>query len=198
MSEQEPKLTRAQKREMRKAEKDITQAEELAKLRAEEDEAAERHRELIKRERGRPSDYTPEQAHSICAWVAEGRSLKSWCRTNAREMTTVYKWMADNRDFAQMYARAHEDRADSLADELQDIADEVRLGTLEQIQAARLRIDTRKWIAAKLKPRKWGEAPPAEQRSNVTFNIGITRLPHTVGHTIDATPLISQEDAPGT
>lgn len=192
-----PKLTRAQKRELRKAEALTVQREELAKVRQEEDQAAERHRELVQRSRGRPSDYTLEQAQSICAWVAEGRSLKSWCRTHGREMVTVYKWLADNKDFAQLYARACDDRADSMADELMDIADESQFGTLEQIQAARLRIETRKWIAAKLKPRKWGEAPPAEQRSGITFNIGIARLPHTVGHTIDAKPLIEQGDAPG-
>lgn len=192
-----PKLTRAQKREIRREEALTVQREELAKLRAEEEQAAVKHRELVKRTMGRPSDYTLEQAQGICAWIAEGRSLKSWCRANGREMVTVYKWLADNKDFAQMYARAHDDRADSLADELQDIADESQFGTLEQIQAARLRIETRKWIAAKLKPRKWGEAPPAEQRSNVVFNIGISRVPHTVGHTIDATPLIPQGDAPG-
>lgn len=199
MSEQAtPKLTRAQKREIRRAEALTAQREELAKLRAEEEQAAERHKELIKRERGRPSDYTEEQANSICVWIAEGRSLRSWCRANNREMHTVYKWLSDNKDFMQRYARAHDDRADSLADELVDIADESQFGTLEQIQAARLRIETRKWIAAKLKPRKWGEAPPAEQRSNVVFNIGISRVPHTVGHTIDAKPLMLQEDAPGT
>jgi hypothetical protein len=189
-----PKQTRAQKREERKAAKEAAQAEELSKLAQREQEAAERHKALIQRERGRPSEYTVEQADSLCAWVAEGRSLRSWCRQNDRDAQTVYRWLRENKDFHTRYARAHEDRADSLADEIVEIADESQFGTLEQIQAARLRVDTRKWIAAKLRPSRWGEQQAVEQRSGITFNIGITRAPHSVGHTIDGNSLIVQED----
>lgn len=196
MSEQAiPKQTRAQKREERKAAKEAAQAEELSRLAQREQEAAERHKALIQRERGRPSEYTAEQADSLCAWVAEGRSLRSWCRQNDRDAQTVYRWLRENKDFHTRYARAHEDRADSLADEIVEIADESQFGTLEQIQAARLRVDARKWIAAKLRPSKWGEQQAVEQKSGITFNIGIARaLPHSVGHTIDGNSLIVQED----
>lgn len=192
MSEQTPKPTRAQKREERRAAKEAVQAQELARVREGEIQAAEAHKKAL----GRPSEYTPEQADSICTWVAEGRSLRSWCRLHERSMHTVYKWLRETPDFMQRYARAHDDRADSLADEIVEIADEAQWGTLEQIQAARLRMDARKWVAAKLRPQKWGDYQPAEQRSHVTFNIGITRSPHTVGHTIDANPLITLEGTP--
>lgn len=196
MSEQAtPKQTRAEKRAERRAAKEAIQAEELAKLRTEEAQAAERHKALIQRQTGRPSEYTQEQADSLCAWVAQGRSLRSWCRQNDREPMTVYRWLREHKDFFARYSRAHEDRADSLADEIVEIADESQFGTLEQIQAARLRIDARKWIAAKLRPQKWGEAQAVEQKSGITFNIGIARaLPHSVGHTIDGNSLIVQED----
>jgi hypothetical protein len=191
-----PKQTRAQKREERRAAKEAVQAQELAKVRQSEVEAAERHKALMQRQTGRPSEYTQEQADSLCAWVAQGHSLRSWCRQNDREPMTVYRWLREHKDFFARYSRAHEDRADSLADEIVEIADESQFGTLEQIQAARLRIDARKWIAAKLRPQKWGDYQPVEQRSNVTFNIGISRLPHSVGHTIDAKPLIPVESTP--
>lgn len=192
MSEQAtPKQTRAEKRAERRAAKEAIQAEELAKVREGEIQAAEAHRKAL----GRPSEYTAEQADSICTWVAEGRSLRSWCRQNDRSMHTVYKWLREQKDFMQRYARAHEDRADSLADEIVEIADESQFGTLEQIQAARLRMDARKWVAAKLRPQKWGEAQAVEQKSGITFNIGIARaLPHSIGHTIDGNSLIVQED----
>lgn len=70
------------------------------------------------------------------------------------------------------YARAKEESADSLADEILDIADNATndwmkrnhgeddpgwVANGENIQRSRVRIDTRKWIASKLKPKKYGD-----------------------------------------
>ncbi len=198
MSEQDsPKLTRAQKRAQSRERKQTVEREELAALREREESAYRAQQQLVKI--GRPSSYTPEQGDSICAWVGEGRSLISWCRQSGVAMVTVQRWLRTVDTFRASYARAHEDRADALADELVDLADSVQHGTLEAIAAAKLRIDTRKWIAAKLRPTKWGEAPAEQQRTSVVFNIGIRdRLPHSSGATIDATPLIQQDSAPDT
>jgi hypothetical protein len=147
--------------------------------------------------RGRPSAYTEDEADVICTWIAEGKSLKSYCRASGRPMMTVYRWLREYADFRDRYARAHEDRADTLADELVDIADSVAAGSLEEIQAARLRVDTRKWIAAKLRPGRWGEQKDTGPKTNVTFNIGIPNrqaaIAHSTAHTIDAEPLPALE-----
>jgi hypothetical protein len=134
---------------------------------------------------GRPSEFSEEEADRICSWIAEGRSLKSYCRLEHRSMETVYRWLRERRDFRERYARAHDDRADSLADEITDIADDVTQGTMEEIQAARLRVDTRKWIASKLKPMKWGEYVADTAKTNVTFNIGIRPT-----HSADTQPVL--------
>ena len=134
---------------------------------------------------GRPSEFSDIEADRICSWIAEGRSLKSYCRLEHRSMETVYRWLRERRDFRERYARAHDDRADSLADEITDIADDVTQGTMEEIQAARLRVDTRKWIASKLKPLKWGEYVADTAKTNVTFNIGIRPT-----HSIDTQPVL--------
>lgn len=67
---------------------------------------------------------------------------------------------------------AREDQADTLADEILEIADEsendtyeVDLGdgviiqkeNREVVNRSRLRVDARKWVAAKLKPKKYGD-----------------------------------------
>jgi hypothetical protein len=52
-----------------------------------------------------------------------------------------------------MYARAKEDSADVNADEIREISDNLD----EDPNSRRVRIDARKWIAAKLKPRKYGD-----------------------------------------
>jgi hypothetical protein len=102
---------------------------------------------------GRPSSYSPELAEAICEHIAGGRSLRSFCQAEgAPNKTTVLRCVRDNQQFAQMYALAREVQADMLADECIDIADQAG-----EVNIARLRIDTRKWTAAKLAPKKYGD-----------------------------------------
>lgn len=121
---------------------------------------------------GRPSDYSLEVVSRICGRIADGESLKAICL--GEEMptkSTVYLWMAAHPEFSDMYARAKEDCADTLAEEILEIADDGSndwmernekdnpgwIANGEHIQRSRLRVDSRKWIASKLKPKKYGE-----------------------------------------
>ena len=67
---------------------------------------------------------------------------------------TVRNWLNTNQDFVLQYARAREDQAEYYADEMVEIADSADKDTAN---AARVRVDTRKWIASKLRPKKYGE-----------------------------------------
>jgi len=86
--------------------------------------------------------------------------------------SSVYEWLIAHPTFAEMYTRAREDQADTLADEIVAIADEQpeviavtdKHGALieHKLDGAFLlwqknRIDARKWTAMKLKPRKYGD-----------------------------------------
>lgn len=117
---------------------------------------------------GRPSKYTQETAETICKLLMCGWSLKRI--TSLDEMPhedTVYGWLAKGKEhpFSEQYARAREIQAERMADELIDIADDEsgdKSGELEMpngvaVQRSRLRVDTRKWVAAKLLPKKYGE-----------------------------------------
>lgn len=114
---------------------------------------------------GRPSDYTPEIATLICSQIAEGRSLRSIIRDNdsVPTMVTIFNWMANNETFLNQYTRAREQQADAFADEMQDIAD----NPTGDYQRDRLRVDTRKWIASKLKPKKYGDKIEVEHAGTV-------------------------------
>jgi len=90
---------------------------------------------------------------------------------------SVCRWLAENDGFREQYARAREAQADTLADEILDIADDGTNdwmaredGSLEyngdHIQRSRLRVDARKWIASKLKPKVYGE----RQQSDVNLS----------------------------
>jgi len=114
----------------------------------------------IKRGRGRPSDYTLELAQAICARVSQRdpqtgrlRSLKDVCAMpDMPGETAVYKWLGRHEEFAKLYARAREDRADLLAEEIVQICDEE-----EDPQRARVRMDARKWVAAKWHPKRYSD-----------------------------------------
>lgn len=102
---------------------------------------------------GRPTKYTKELAEVICFRIMEGESLKHI--TDGKDMptrSTVHLWIANNVDFSDKYKEAKENQADTLADELLYLADNAT-----DVHKARLQIDTRKWVAAKLKPKKYGE-----------------------------------------
>ena len=124
------------------------------------------------RGRGRPTDYTDELATEICARLVSGEPLTAICRAeHMPDVRTVYRWLMVHDNFCQMYMIAREDQADTYADEIIDIADTPQLGTViktkpdgsqevregDMIEHRRLRVDARKWVAAKLKPRKYSE-----------------------------------------
>jgi hypothetical protein len=126
---------------------------------------------------GRPSDYTQEIASRICEELAKGKSLRSVCKGEEMPcMSTVFNWLRAFPEFLEQYTRAKDESADALVDEMLDIADEATNDWMEQhdkdnvgyrlngeaINRSRLRVDTRKWIAAKLKPKKYGERVQAE------------------------------------
>jgi len=127
---------------------------------------------------GRPSDYTPELATKIFAQLAEGYSLRTVCKPDDMpSKTTIFRWLSLSndaewaKDFRDQYARAKQEAADALADEILDIADDgsndwmlVHKGNSsyyavdnEAVQRSKLRVETRKFLMAKMKPKKYGE-----------------------------------------
>lgn len=121
---------------------------------------------------GRPTDYSEELADAICERLMDGESLRAICADeNMPGKTTVFRWLASNETFRDQYAKAREAQAEAMADEMLDIADngsndwmkknfgeETRwVENAEAIRRSALRIDTRKWIASRLLPKKYGD-----------------------------------------
>jgi len=120
--------------------------------------------------RGRPSLYSDEIAEKICELTSTShKSLKTICEEVEVPVMTVLCWLRTNESFSKMYARAKDEQADFLVEEMLEIADDSRQDTLidpetgkkyenkEWTNRSRLRVDARKWVAAKLKPRKYSE-----------------------------------------
>ena len=115
---------------------------------------------------GRPTTYTQELADEICERLSEGQSLRTVCSDDKMpSRKTVFSWMRKHQEFLNQYTRAKQEAADALAEEILDISDDAEAaikGTAEKkssamAQAYRLRVDTRKFIMAKMKPKKYGE-----------------------------------------
>lgn len=117
---------------------------------------------------GRPSEYTEALAEEICSRIIQGEPLVRICRDDHMpHVVTVYRWLSRFNNFRNMYTQAKEEQADTLAEEIQDIADQMPMEKTDgngntsfdaaYINWMRLRVDARKWVAAKLKPRKYGD-----------------------------------------
>ena len=120
---------------------------------------------------GRPSEFSQETADIICERIADGESLRAICSEDEMpNKATIFRWLAANESFSDQYARARETQADSLFDEILTIADTPMEGTKtkttasgteittgDMIEHRRLQVDARKWMAGKLRPKKYGE-----------------------------------------
>lgn len=100
-----------------------------------------------------------EQALAICADISAGMSCVKACRKKGRPARSTFMlWVKTNHQGIQpLYEAALKDRAHTFAEEMIEIADRVKKGTSDEIQAAKLAIETRKWNAARMEPTVYGE-----------------------------------------
>lgn len=117
---------------------------------------------------GRPSSYTPEVAKRICDHIASGGYATELKRFGLPSEATVCEWQIKYPEFAELYARAREQRAETFAAQIVEIAD-----TEEDPNRARVRIDARKWIASKLFPRMYGERQTVEINTNISIKAAL-------------------------
>ena len=129
--------------------------------------------------------FTQDIADIVCERLINGESLRSiCCDADMPSAPTVCDWLNKHPDFAEQYARAREAQADTLADEILDISDNGVNDWVEKhgadgqaegweyngdaIQRSKLRVDARKWYAAKLAPKKYGERLDLNATSTAT------------------------------
>ena len=151
---------------------------------------------------GRPTKFTKDIADTICEEIAtSSKSLRTICHSEKLpSVRTILSWLADGekpnakedlKTFLHQYARAREAQADFLAEEILEIADdgsndymkivkgdkEYNIENKEVTNRSRLRVDSRKWIASKLKPKKYSDKIDVNHSGAIdtpkqTFKIG--------------------------
>lgn len=119
-----------------------------------------------------PYPWTDEIEDEILTRIAKGQSAVDICSDDwLPSQTTLYKRLRNDQEFAQKYAQAREVQADTLFDEILQIADDGRNDWIERkdqdnagyaengeaLRRSQIRIDARKWMAGKLRPKVYGD-----------------------------------------
>ena len=114
-------------------------------------------------------------SQSIAKILAEGKGGH-----NLPDYSTIMQWLCDDPKLSDIYARAKSDQADFMVDEILAIADDGENDYMqrkgennegwqfngEHVQRSRLRIDARKWVAGKLRPRKYSDKPSGDDSAS--------------------------------
>lgn len=112
-------------------------------------------------------EYKMELFNSIIDDIVENSvSIRSALK-GRMSPSLFFDMLRDDESCAKRYARATEIRADMMAEEILDIADESGNDTIvtekgeqenrEYINRSKVRIDARKWLLAKMQPKKYGD-----------------------------------------
>lgn len=124
--------------------------------------------------------------------MIEGESLNQICMSDGMpSKATVFNWLVAKRgQFLDKYTRARELQAESMLEEIFEIADDTSADTIfakrgddtvevannEWINRSRLRVDTRKWAMARMNPKKYGDKVQTELSGEVSVKRVVSDL----------------------
>src|SRR6516162_3151104 len=95
-----------------------------------------------------------------------GRNLPA--PRSAAQRQRLYLAEGTRELFRPIRARA-EEQADKLAKEILELSDKIEDDNPVKVQRARLQVDSRKWLAARLAPKKYGDQVQHEHKGGVNF-----------------------------
>lgn len=102
---------------------------------------------------GRPSDYSIELIDDICFQLSQGKSLTAILKQEGMpHYSTCMRWLDENAEFKEKYARAREHQAEYVGEETIELSNDTSIPAEDR----RIMIDTRKWYASKMLPKKYG------------------------------------------
>lgn len=103
---------------------------------------------------------TPADLDELLEWIATGeedataRSFRAGCLRFGLRRTEAYKAMAEDA-WRDKYVRAHELRSEEIAEGMFATAAEAKRGDIDP-KAAHVDVDVRKFVAAKMAPKRFG------------------------------------------
>lgn len=125
---------------------------------------------MINKKLGRPTEYTEDMAKKICRAISiNPMGIRKICKLyqDFPDPSTIFEWRLDHTDFAEWYARAKQEQAEVMFDDMLDVALD---GTSdwytdtkgnkrvdnECVQRSKLIVDTYKYQCERLSPKKYG------------------------------------------
>lgn len=128
----------------------------------------------------------------ICNKVIEDKiSFNKAVEASEIGLVSFYKWIAKNEELQTVYKYAREVRSDVLFEQIIEIADTTEEGvTIEtddngrtkekkgdMTQHRRLKIDSRKWVVARMNPKKYGDKSEVDLTTKGESLNDLSKLP---------------------
>jgi len=118
--------------------------------------------------------FSQELFDKICDEISVSSiGLVHICKKHGTTSNSFHRWIREDEEgeLRYKYTCARENQADFLADQIIEIADyssndtkiihkgeqEIEVENTEWVNRSKLRVEARKWIASKLKPKKYGD-----------------------------------------
>ena len=114
--------------------------------------------------------------------LAQGKTVDSLIKLLGISIGGFYKWVEKDAKRGELLIRARTRGGQSLAEQTLDIADSA---TPQEAQVAKLRVDTRRWLASKMAPDEFGD----RQQPLVSINLGEMALDALRKRTIVLNPI---------
>jgi hypothetical protein len=110
---------------------------------------------------GRPTVITDEVGEAIFQRMEAGESISAITKTEGFPSSrTLYRRVESDEEFRSRFNWSLMLRSELWAEEIVSISDSVKGSTsMEEINAAKLMVDARKWIVSRLLAKKYGDAP---------------------------------------
>lgn len=121
-------------------------------------------------------------------------SVREICQSDDMpDRSQIFRWLQTYPEFRDQYALAREEQAETMADELLSIADDGTNDWMERhdkktgecvgwrengeaVRRSQLRVETRKWVAAKLLPKKYGDIKATNIQVVLNMPAGVQEL----------------------
>lgn len=153
-----------------------------------------------------PIPYARELAACICDRVADGESLRKICEDSAMpDRSTLRLWESENQEFRALLEHARQHQADTHFDSILRIAMEIPEAPSEasstevsayraHLAVAAFQIDTLKWVASRLDPKRYSDRASARQPEQESADSAALLVADIRSGNPDALPELSRSE----
>lgn len=121
--------------------------------------------------------YSQPLAELILSKIYEGKRLSKIAKMDGiPDLQTIYKWMAQNPDFLDAYNAANKIKGLYAFDQIEEIAEEAKHVSKDEVPGLKLSLDAYKFIAERSDRERYGQTQNQKGHGGVTINVttGIT------------------------